>query len=109
MQETQDSGSIPGSVRPPGVGNGNLLQNSCLENSTDRGAWWTTVRGVTKSQTELSTARKECGQSLESRGLVYGSGKMGWISAYVFREAGHPRDRSTEGQGQSEAEQERFK
>ena len=35
-----DSGSIPGSGRSLGVGNGNLLQYSCLENSTDRGAWW---------------------------------------------------------------------
>ena len=34
-----DSGSIPGSGRSPGGGNGNPLQYSCLENSTDRGAW----------------------------------------------------------------------
>ena len=38
-----------------GVGNGNLLQYSCLENSMDRGAWQATVRGVTKSWTRLST------------------------------------------------------
>ena len=41
---------IPGSGRSPGVGNGNLLQNSCLKNSRDRGGWWATVHGVTKSQ-----------------------------------------------------------
>ena len=41
-------GSIPGSGRSPGEGNGNPLQYSCLENPTDRGAWWTTVYGVTK-------------------------------------------------------------
>ena len=35
-----DVGSIPGSGRSPRVGNGNLLQYSCLENSMDRGAWW---------------------------------------------------------------------
>ena len=29
-------------------GNGNLLQYSCLENSTDRGAWWAIVHGVTE-------------------------------------------------------------
>ena len=38
----------------PGVGNGNLLQYSCLKNSMDRGAWQATVQGVTKSQTRLS-------------------------------------------------------
>ena len=38
----------------PGVGNGNPLQYSCLENPTDRGAWQATVHGVTKSQTQLS-------------------------------------------------------
>ena len=46
-----DLGSIPGSGRSPGEGNGNPLQYSCLENSMDRGAWHATVLGVTKSQT----------------------------------------------------------
>ena len=75
----------------------------------DRRTWWSTVHGVTKSRTQLSTEHKERGQSLELRGLVYGFGKVGWISACVFRETGHPHDGSTEGQGQSEAEQERFR
>ena len=44
-----DSGSIPESGRSPGEGNGNLLQYSCLGNPMDRGAWWTTVHGVTES------------------------------------------------------------
>ena len=44
-----DPGSIPGSGRCPGDGNGNTLQYSCLENSVDRGAWWATVHGVTES------------------------------------------------------------
>ena len=39
---------IPGSGRSPGDGNGNLLQNSCLENPVDKGVWWVIVRGVTK-------------------------------------------------------------
>ena len=43
-----DAGSIPGSGRPPGEGNDNPLQYSCLGNPMDRGAWWATVRGVTK-------------------------------------------------------------
>ena len=46
-----DEGSTPGLGRFPGEGNGNPLQYSCLENSTDRGAWWATVHGVTKSWT----------------------------------------------------------
>ena len=52
MQETP--GSVPGSGRSPGEGNGNLLQYSCLENRMGRGAWWATVHGVAKSQTQLS-------------------------------------------------------
>ena len=50
----EDPGSIPGSGRSPGEGNGNRLQYSCLENSMDGGAWWATVHGITKSQTRLS-------------------------------------------------------
>ena len=49
-----DLGSIPGSGRSPGEGNGNPLQYSCLENSMDRGAQQATVHGVAKSQTRLS-------------------------------------------------------
>ena len=45
-----DSGLIPGWGRSPGVGNGNLPQYSCLENSMVRGAWWK-LHGVAKSQT----------------------------------------------------------
>ena len=46
-----DPGSIPGSGRPPGEGSGYPLQHSYQENSMDRGAWWSRVHGVTKSQT----------------------------------------------------------
>ena len=49
-----DLSSIPGSGRSPGGGHGNPLQYSYLENSMDRGAWWATVYGVTKSRTRLS-------------------------------------------------------
>ena len=61
-RDTSDAGSIPGlgrrlrnvhlipgSGRSPGVGNGDPLQYSCLENSMDRGAWWATLHGVTKN------------------------------------------------------------
>ena len=47
-------GSIPGSGRCPGEGNGNPLQYSCLENPLDGGAWLATVHGVAKSRTRLS-------------------------------------------------------
>ena len=49
--DTRDMGSIPGWGRCHGVGNGNPLQYSCLGNPMDRGAWWTVVHGVAKSQT----------------------------------------------------------
>ena len=49
-----DPGSIPGSGRSPGEGNGNPLQYSCLENHMDGGAWLATVHGVAKSRTRLS-------------------------------------------------------
>ena len=51
--DIRDVGSIPGSGRSPGVGNGNPLQNSCLGNPMQRGAWGATVHGVAKSQTRL--------------------------------------------------------
>ena len=49
-----DLGSIPGLGRDPGEGNGIPLQHSRLENPMDGGAWWATVHGVAKSQTQLS-------------------------------------------------------
>ena len=49
-----DLGLISGSGRSPGEGNGYPLQYSCLANSMDRGDWWATVHGVTKSWTRLS-------------------------------------------------------
>ena len=49
-----DPGSIPGSGRSPGAGNANPLQYFCLENLMDRGAWRATVRGVTRSQLDIT-------------------------------------------------------
>ena len=55
VQETKETwGSIPGLGRSPGGRHGNPLQDSCQENPMDRGAWWATVHGVTKSWTRLS-------------------------------------------------------
>ena len=44
--DVEDAGLIPGSGIFPGGGNSNPLQNFCLENPMDRGAWWATVHGV---------------------------------------------------------------
>ena len=52
--DARDAGSVPRSGRPPGGGNGNPLQYSCLGNPMDRGACWATVLGVAKIQTQLS-------------------------------------------------------
>ena len=50
----EDQGSILGSGRSPGEGNGNLLQYSCLGNPMGGGAWQATVHGVAKSRTQLN-------------------------------------------------------
>ena len=62
-----DTGSIPGSGRSTGGGNGNPLQYSCLENSIDRGAWWTPVHGVAKSRTRMRT--HTCGILVPQSGI----------------------------------------
>ena len=54
VKETQVRSLVPGSERSPGEGHGNPLQDSCLENPMDRGAWRATVHGVAKSRTHLS-------------------------------------------------------
>ena len=53
--DIRDVGSISGSGRTPGEGNGNPLQYSCLENSTDREACWATVHRVTESDMTEAT------------------------------------------------------
>ena len=50
-REIRDEGLIPILGRSPGGRHGNTLRYSCLEHSMDRGAWWATVRRVTKTQT----------------------------------------------------------
>ena len=68
-----DGGSIPRLGRCLGGGNGNPLQYSCLGNPMDRGAWWATVHGVTKSQTRLS--------DLTTTARIAG---LGWKGCLIF-------------------------
>ena len=60
--DARDVGLIPGLGRSPGGGNGNLFQYSCLENPTDRGAWWATDHGVAKelATTEATYTQAPC-------------------------------------------------
>ena len=57
--DIRDKSSIPGLGRSPGGGHGNPFQYSWLENSMDRGAWETTVHGVTKSWTQLNDLKNK--------------------------------------------------
>ena len=50
-----NTGSTPGLGKSSGGGNGNPLQYSCLENPTDRGAWWATVQGCKESDATEAT------------------------------------------------------
>ena len=74
-----DTGSIPGSGRSPGEGNGNPLQYSCLGNPMDRSTWWVTVHGVTEeldttwqlynNQPNISVSHSVVPDSLRPHGL----------------------------------------
>ena len=68
-------GSIPGLGRSPGVGNGNPLQYSCLENPMDRVAWRAIVHGVAKSQAQLSP------QGLPSLEQEQSAARMLWVGS----------------------------
>ena len=52
-EDTRDGGSVPGLGRYPRGGHGNPPQYFFLENPVNKGAWWATVHGVAKSQTQL--------------------------------------------------------
>ena len=83
-------GLIPGSGRSPGGGNGNPFEYSCLENPTKRGAWWSTVHGVTKGQTWLSTHTCTTQLYLTYREYIilysHYLGHSGSLVSYLFRE-----------------------
>ena len=75
--------SIPGLGRSPGGRNGNPLQYSCLENSMDRGVWWATVHGVTKTWTKLSA--HTCMERHQKTMVIFRVKKFGeWHSKYVL-------------------------
>ena len=57
--DTRDTDSIPGSERSPGVGSGNLLQYSGLENSMKRGTWWAAVLGG-REELDMTEHTAEC-------------------------------------------------
>ena len=62
--DIRDGGSIPGSGRSPGGGHGNPLWYSCLENSMDRGTWWTTVGSQRVRHDRSDLARTQAFQYL---------------------------------------------
>ena len=62
-----DGGSIPGLGRSPGVGNGNTLQYSCLENPMDRGAWQATVYRDAESQAQMKRLSMHTQMSIFSK------------------------------------------
>ena len=74
-----DASLSPGSGRSSGAGN--TLQYSCLENSRDRGAWWDTVHGVTKSRTWMSN------WACRSQYLCY----LGWPALFNLPHLGDPK------------------
>ena len=80
--DTGDSGSIPGLGRYPGVGNGNLLHYSCLENSMDRGAWWALVLGISKSWSQLSIHTQKWSEHLKRQSLCR-RGTRDTLSTYL--------------------------
>ena len=67
-----DAGSVPGSGRSPGAGNGNPLHYSCLENPMDRRARRATARGVAESGTRLRDWSAQVGSS------------VCWLSAHMW-------------------------
>jgi len=74
--DIRDMGSVPGPRRSPGGRHGNPLQYSCLENPMDRAAWWATVLGVAKSQTQLKLLSMHTCRDRTGRGICKAHGKM---------------------------------
>ena len=77
----EDLGSIPGSGRPSGEGNGNPLQYSCLENPMDRGAWWAKVHGATRVRHDLVT---KTNQWSKMENILFNSFWWKWKMCLLF-------------------------
>ena len=90
-------GSIPGVGRSSGGGNEYPLQYPCLENFRDRGGWWATFYGVSKSRTQLSTRHNvinalEKEMAIHSSVLAWripGTGEPGGLPSMRSHRVGH--------------------
>ena len=83
--DTGDAGLIPGSGRPPGGGNGNPVQYSCLKNSMNRGAWWTTIQRIAKSWTQLiNYARKKLLAIFVKKEMIALPRQLDWSALFLF-------------------------
>ena len=82
--DIRDMGSIPGSGRSPGGGNGNPLQHCCLENSMDRGNWWATVYGAARGRTWLSTRAQTFMRRVTTEDCFPSEHHRGWKQEEVF-------------------------
>ena len=81
-------GSIPGSGRSPGEGNGNPLQYSCLENPMDRGAWWASVHGVAESRARLSDFTFTFHFNALEKAMATHSSTLAWRIAWMQEPGG---------------------
>ena len=80
--DVSDAGSIPRLGRSSREGNDQPLQYSFLENPMNRGAWWATVHGVTKSWTRLSETHTNTHTNTESG--TWGQEKGIWLPSYIW-------------------------
>ena len=93
--DAEDTGSIPGSGRLPGVANGTPLQYSCLENHMDRGVWRAAVHGIARVGHDRAQAYTR--KSTAARNLVSNSDSVFYIilysqSSYIPEPRREPRD-----------------
>ena len=94
-RDTRDMGSIPGSGRSPGGGNGNLLQYSCLENSMERGASQAPqVHGIAKDlDTTRDGACMHASRSIQARVVFISSepswDKISWVQKIALNHSSH--------------------
>ena len=79
-----DSGSILGSGRSPGEGNGNPLQHSCQDNRMDRGAWRATIHGAAKNQTGLNRLSSSNSNNTDMSSKIYRVKKVRKESSYIM-------------------------